>query len=66
MIDVVSDSYAAYRLRSEPLKILHLGFDSNARAIEVVTDTGIDGQVYIIHADKISKQNEKLLEEALK
>ena len=66
MITVVSDSYAAYRLRSEPLKILHLGFDSNARAVEIITDTGVDGQVFIIHADKITKQNEKLLEEALK
>jgi hypothetical protein len=34
--------------------------------IEVITDTGEDGQVFIIHADKVTKQNEKLLEEVLR
>jgi len=61
MIDVVSDSYEAYRLRSEPLKILHIGFDAKARAIEVITDTRDDGEILVIHADKLTKQNEKLL-----
>ena len=65
MLDVASDPYASYRLRSEPLKLLLLGFDSSARAIEVITDTGADGQVFIIHADKITKQNERLLKEGL-
>ena len=65
MIEVASDPYVAYRLRSEPLKLLLIGFDSSARAIEVITDTGADGQVFIIHADKITKQNEKLLMEGL-
>jgi len=66
IIDVASDPYVSYRLRSEPLKLLLLGFDSNARAIEVITDTGTDGQVFVIHADKVTKLNEKLLEEGLK
>ena len=65
MLDVASDPYVSFRLRSEPLKLLLLGFDSSARAIEVITDTGADGQVYIIHADKVTKQNEKLLKEGL-
>jgi len=65
MLDIVEDPYAYYKLRSEPLKLLLLGFDSKARAIEVITDTGADGQVFIIHADKIGKENMKLLEEAL-
>ena len=63
ILDVASDPYVSYRLRSEPLKLLLLGFDSSARAIEVITDTGTDGQVFIIHADKITKQNEKLFKE---
>ena len=65
MLDVASDPYVSYRLRSEPLKLLLLGFDSSARAIEVITDTGADGQVFIIHADKVTKQNERLLEEGV-
>ena len=66
ILDVASDPYVSYRLRSEPLKLLLLGFDSSARAIEVITDTGTDGQVFIIHADKVTKQNERLFEEGLK
>jgi hypothetical protein len=66
MIEVVADPYIALRLRSDPEKILFLGFDSKTRAIEVITDTGADGQVFIIHANKITRQYEKLLEEAAK
>jgi len=62
MLDIVEDPVAYYRLRAEPLKLLLLGFDSKARAIEVITDTGVDGQVLIIHANKITKENMKLLE----
>jgi len=53
-------------MRTDPVKMMFLGFDSKARAVEVITDTGIDGRVYAIHADLITKQNEKLLEEVLK
>ena len=63
MIDVVDDPYIIKEMRSDPVKLMFLGFDSKARAIEVITDTGADGQVYVIHADLITKQNEKLLEE---
>ena len=49
MLDVASDPYVSYRLRSEPLKLLLLGFDSSARAIEVITDTGADGRRSGIH-----------------
>ena len=66
MLEVVADPYVALRLRSEPEKLLFLGFDSKARAIEVITDTGADGQVFVIHADRITKQYEILLEEAEK
>jgi len=65
MLDVASDPYVSYRLRSEPLKLLLMGFDSSARAIEVITDTGADGLVFIIHADRVTKQNEKLLKGGL-
>ena len=65
MIDVVEDPYIIKEMRVDPVKMMFLGFDSKARAIEVITDTGIDGQVYLIHADLITKQNEKLLEEVL-
>ena len=48
-----------------PYKMLFLGFDSKARALEVITDIGDSGQLYVIHADKITKDNEKLLKEVL-
>ena len=65
MKKVIIESYVIARLREEPAKLLYLGFDSKGRALEVITDTGIDGQVYIIHADKITKRHEKLLKEVL-
>ena len=66
ILDVVSDPYVSFRLRTEPLKLLLLGFDSSARAIEVITDMGADGQVFIIHADKVTKQNMKLFKGGIK
>jgi len=63
MLDVIDDPYVIKEMRVDPIKMMFLGFDSKARAIEVITDTGADGQVYVIHADLITKQNEKLLEE---
>ena len=66
MLSVVADPYVIAELRSEPEKLLFLGFDLKARALEVITDTGADGQVFIIHADFITKQYEKMLEEVLK
>jgi len=65
MIELIADPYVVLRMRDEPEKLLFLGFDSKARAIEVITDTGADGQVFIIHADKITKKYEKLLREAM-
>ena len=65
MIDVIEDSDVAVMIREEPLKTMFIGFDTKARALEVITDTGTDRQVYIIHADKLSKQYEVLLKEAL-
>jgi hypothetical protein len=66
MLKVISEPTVAYTIRPEPEKQLLLGFDSKARAIEVITDTATGGQVYVIHADKITKQYEKLLEEVIK
>ena len=66
MLDVISEPLVVAEMRSEPEKTLFLGFDASARAIEVITDTGTDGQTYVIHADKITKQYEGLLEEVLK
>jgi len=66
MLTVVESPYVVLEMRSEPEKLLFLGFDSNARALEVITDTGADGQVFVIHADLITKQYEKILEEVLK
>ena len=65
MLVVVAAPYVVAELREEPEKLLFLGFDSKARAIEVVTDTGSSGQVFIIHADLITPSNEKLLKEVL-
>jgi len=62
---VLEDPYVIKEMRSNPVKLMFLGFDSKARAIEVLTDTGADGQIYVIHADLITKQNGKLLEEVL-
>ena len=66
MLVVIADPYVVAALREEPEKLLFLGFDSKARAIEVITDTGSSGQVFVIHADLITPGNEKLLEEVLK
>ena len=62
---VIDDPYVIAKLREEPKKLLFLGFDSKARAIEVITDTNTNGQVFIIHANRITKSYEKLLEEVL-
>ena len=62
---VLEDPYVIKEMRSNPVKMMFLGFDSKTRAIEVITDTGTDDKVYVIHADLITKQNEKLLEEVL-
>ena len=65
MRKVIRDAVVVVKLRDEPSKYLFLGFDSNARALEVITDTSHDGNNYIIHADKITKRNESLLKEGL-
>jgi hypothetical protein len=65
MLAVIADPYVIAELREEPEKLLFLGFDSNARAIEVITDTGTSGQVFVIHANLITTSSEKLLEEVL-
>jgi len=65
LIEVVANPYVVLKLRSEQDKLLFLGFDSKLRAVEVITDTGTNGQVFIIHADKITKQYVKLLEEVM-
>ncbi|GHU24631.1 hypothetical protein FACS1894164_11710 [Spirochaetia bacterium] len=65
MLAVIEDPYVIAELREEPEKLLHLGFDTKARAREVITDTGNTGQVFVIHADLITRKYEKLLEEVL-
>ena len=65
MNTILEDPYVIKEMRSNPAKLMFLGFDTQARAIEVITDTGADGQVYVIHADLITKQNEMLLKEVL-
>ena len=66
MLGIVYDPYVVVEIRPDPRKTLFLGFDNKARSIEVITDTGTDGQEYIIHADKMTKQYESLLEEIIK
>jgi sulfur transfer complex TusBCD TusB component (DsrH family) len=66
MLAVIGEPYVIAELREAPEKLLFLGFDTKARAIEVITDTGASGQVFVIHADLITRNNEKLLEEVLK
>jgi len=62
---VLENTYVIKEMRITPEKLMFLGFDSKARAIEVITDSGSDGHVYVIHADLITRQNEKLLKEVL-
>jgi hypothetical protein len=62
---VIANPYVVIELREAPEKLLFLGFDTKARALEVITDTGASGQVFVIHADLITRKNEKLLEEVL-
>jgi hypothetical protein len=65
MLTVASEALVVLQLRDEPKKLLLLGFDTKGRALEIVTDTGDDGVVFLIHADKITKSNESLLQEVL-
>jgi len=65
ILKIVKQPKIIFIIRPEPEKSLLLGFDSKARALEVVTDTMEDGQICIIHADKITKKYEKLLKEML-
>jgi hypothetical protein len=65
MLLVINNPTIAYIVRSDPEKQLLLGFDSKARALEVVTDTGANGQLFVIHANKITKKYKKLLDEVL-
>ena len=65
MLGIVYNPYLVVEIRPEPKKTLFIGFDNKARPIEVITDTGTDGQEYVIHADKMTKQYKSLLEEIL-
>ena len=65
MLTVAANADVIVRLRDEPKKLLLLGFDTKGRALEVVTDTGDDGETFLIHANKITKSNEELLKEGL-
>ena len=65
IMTVIVKPYVITELRDVPEKLLFLGFDSSARAIEVITDTGDSGQIFIIHADKITKKYERFLREVL-
>ena len=66
MLAVIADPYVIAAFEEVSEKLLFLGFDSKARALEVITDTGLSGQVFVIHADLITSSNKKLLEEVLK
>jgi hypothetical protein len=66
ILALIADPLVIAELRETPEKLLFLGFDSKARAIEVVTDTGTNGEIYIIHADFTTKEHGKILGEALK
>jgi hypothetical protein len=65
ILAIIEDPYVVAELRDVPEKLLFLGFDSNARAIEVITDTGASGQIFIIHANKITKEYEMILKEVI-
>jgi hypothetical protein len=65
ILAVIAGPYVIAELRNVPEKLLFLGFDTKARAVEVITDTGSSGQVFVIHADLVTKEHEKLLEEVL-
>jgi hypothetical protein len=66
ILEVIAEPYVVAELRNEPEKLLFLGFDSKVRAIEVITDTSTNGQIFVIHADLITQKYEKLLEEVMK
>jgi hypothetical protein len=65
MLSIIAEPYVIAELREDPEKLMFLGFDSKARAIEVITDTGVSGQIFVIHADLITPRNERLLKEVL-
>jgi hypothetical protein len=49
-------------LRDEPEKLMYIGFDTKLRLLEVITDTMNYGEPAIIHADKVTPENEKYLD----
>ena len=63
---IIDNPKVISEMRISPEKLLFLGFDSKGRALEIITDTDVNGIVYVIHADKITKTNEKFLEEVLR
>jgi hypothetical protein len=66
MLTVIANPYVIAELQEDPEKLLFLGFDTKTRAIEVITDTGSSGQVFVIHANLITPKYEKLLAEVLR
>ena len=65
MLKLIANPYVVYEFENDLGKLLYLGFDSKARAIEVITDIGKSGQEFVIHADYITKNYERILKEAL-
>lgn len=56
MLYVIENARTVIVLREEPEKLLYIGFDSQGRPREVVTDTSAStGRVAVIHADTLTR-----------
>jgi hypothetical protein len=65
ILQVLSEPKMVLEERETPQKLIFLGFDTKGRALEIITDTGDSGNVFVVHADKITKRFETLLSEVL-
>lgn len=55
MLYVIANARTVIVLREEPEKLLYVGFDSQGRPREVITDTSArTGRVAVIHADTLT------------
>ncbi|GMO55622.1 MAG: hypothetical protein Ta2C_10660 [Candidatus Endomicrobiellum trichonymphae] len=62
IISCLARKHIEYMLNEDPLKKIYVGFDNNANPLEIIAIIE-DNIIKVIHAMKIRKQYECLLEE---
>ena len=61
-LHVIEHARTIIILREDPEKLLHVGFDTLGRPLEVITDTSVEtGRVAVIHACKLTPSYREFL-----